>query len=165
MRRCVWYRNLENEEAMARVGPQRHEGGGEVMTTYLPPYVSPQWDSVQHSNWQLLRWKGWPRYFPSTFFQIIAYQLSSILCYTLRPGSHFTLDVSQQKGRVQWLLCHSVKSTIQKTPHNKPHDDECTCKHNIYLSAVSKGSHLTPLLAFCSWVPSSINSLHFKMHV
>jgi len=24
MRRCVWSRNLRNEEAMARVGPQRH---------------------------------------------------------------------------------------------------------------------------------------------
>ena len=28
MRRCVWSRNLKNEEAMARVGPQRHGGGG-----------------------------------------------------------------------------------------------------------------------------------------
>jgi len=28
MRRCVWSRNLKNEEAMARVGPQRHRGGG-----------------------------------------------------------------------------------------------------------------------------------------
>jgi len=26
MRRCVWSRNLKNEEAMARVGPQRHRG-------------------------------------------------------------------------------------------------------------------------------------------
>ena len=25
MRRCVWFRNLKNEEAMARVGPQRHK--------------------------------------------------------------------------------------------------------------------------------------------
>ena len=25
MRRCVWSRNLTNDEAMARVGPQRHE--------------------------------------------------------------------------------------------------------------------------------------------
>jgi len=25
MRRCVWYRNLKNEEAMVRVGPQRHK--------------------------------------------------------------------------------------------------------------------------------------------
>ena len=25
MRRCVWSRNLMNEEAMARVGPQRHK--------------------------------------------------------------------------------------------------------------------------------------------
>ena len=24
MRRCVWSRNLKNEEAMVRVGPQRH---------------------------------------------------------------------------------------------------------------------------------------------
>ena len=24
MRRCMWCRNLKNEEAMARVGPQRH---------------------------------------------------------------------------------------------------------------------------------------------
>ena len=24
MRRCMWSRNLKNEEAMARVGPQRH---------------------------------------------------------------------------------------------------------------------------------------------
>jgi len=24
MRRCVWSRNLKNEEAMARFGPQRH---------------------------------------------------------------------------------------------------------------------------------------------
>ena len=24
MRRCVWSRNRKNEEAMARVGPQRH---------------------------------------------------------------------------------------------------------------------------------------------
>ena len=24
VRRCVWSRNLKNEEAMARVGPQRH---------------------------------------------------------------------------------------------------------------------------------------------
>jgi len=23
MRRCVWYKNLKNEEAMAHVGPQR----------------------------------------------------------------------------------------------------------------------------------------------
>jgi len=28
MRRCVWSRNLKNEEAMARVGPQRHVEGG-----------------------------------------------------------------------------------------------------------------------------------------
>ena len=28
MRRCVWSRNLKNEEAMARVGPQRRMGGG-----------------------------------------------------------------------------------------------------------------------------------------
>ena len=26
MRRCVWSRNLKNEEAMARDGPQRHRG-------------------------------------------------------------------------------------------------------------------------------------------
>jgi len=25
MRRCVWSRNLKNEEAMARVAPQRHK--------------------------------------------------------------------------------------------------------------------------------------------
>ena len=25
MRRCVWSRNLKNEEAMARFGPQRHK--------------------------------------------------------------------------------------------------------------------------------------------
>jgi len=24
VRRCVWSKNLKNEEAMARVGPQRH---------------------------------------------------------------------------------------------------------------------------------------------
>ena len=30
MRRYVWSRNLKNEEAMARVGPQRHGGGGPV---------------------------------------------------------------------------------------------------------------------------------------
>jgi len=28
MRRCVLSRNLKNEEAMARVGPQSHGGGG-----------------------------------------------------------------------------------------------------------------------------------------
>ena len=27
MRRCVWSRNLKNEETMARVGTQRHGGG------------------------------------------------------------------------------------------------------------------------------------------
>ena len=27
VRRCVWSRNLMNEDAMARVGPQRHRGG------------------------------------------------------------------------------------------------------------------------------------------
>jgi len=27
MRRCVWSRNTKNEEARARVGPQRHGGG------------------------------------------------------------------------------------------------------------------------------------------
>jgi len=26
MRRCVWFRNLKNEEAEDRVGPQRHGG-------------------------------------------------------------------------------------------------------------------------------------------
>ena len=26
MRRCVWSRNLKNEEVIARVGPQRHRG-------------------------------------------------------------------------------------------------------------------------------------------
>jgi len=26
MRRCVWSRNLKNDEAIARVGPQRHRG-------------------------------------------------------------------------------------------------------------------------------------------
>jgi len=31
MRRCVWSRNLKNEETMARVGPQRHGGGGEYV--------------------------------------------------------------------------------------------------------------------------------------
>ena len=30
MRRCVWPRNLKNEEAMARVGPQRHGGEGKI---------------------------------------------------------------------------------------------------------------------------------------
>jgi len=30
MRRCVWSRNLKNEEAMVRVGPQRRRGGGET---------------------------------------------------------------------------------------------------------------------------------------
>jgi hypothetical protein len=29
MRRYVWSRNLKNEDAMARVGPQSHMGGGE----------------------------------------------------------------------------------------------------------------------------------------
>ena len=29
VRRCVWSRNLKNEEAMAYVGQQRHRGGGE----------------------------------------------------------------------------------------------------------------------------------------
>jgi len=32
MRRCVWSRNLKNEEALARVGPQRHKGGGDWLT-------------------------------------------------------------------------------------------------------------------------------------
>ena len=31
MRRCVWSRDLKNEEAMARVGPQRHGGGGIIL--------------------------------------------------------------------------------------------------------------------------------------
>jgi hypothetical protein len=26
--RCVWFRNLKDENAMARVGQQRHVGGG-----------------------------------------------------------------------------------------------------------------------------------------
>jgi hypothetical protein len=30
MRRCVWYRNLKNEEAMANVGSQRHRGNKNV---------------------------------------------------------------------------------------------------------------------------------------
>jgi predicted RNA-binding protein YlxR (DUF448 family) len=35
MRRCVWSRNLKNEEDLARVGPQRHgEGGGGVDSAY-----------------------------------------------------------------------------------------------------------------------------------
>ena len=35
---CVWYKNLKNEEAMVRVGPQRHGGrGGEsiAFTAYI----------------------------------------------------------------------------------------------------------------------------------
>jgi len=32
MRRCVWSRNLKNEEAMARVGPQRHRGEKKTKT-------------------------------------------------------------------------------------------------------------------------------------
>ena len=35
MRRCVWSRNLKNEEAMARVGPQRHKGGGSILPMLL----------------------------------------------------------------------------------------------------------------------------------
>jgi len=31
MRRCVWSRNLKNEEAMAHVGPQRHTGGKNLL--------------------------------------------------------------------------------------------------------------------------------------
>ena len=31
MRRCVRSRNLVNEEAMTRVGPQRHGGGGQYI--------------------------------------------------------------------------------------------------------------------------------------
>ena len=34
MRRCVWSRNLKNEEAMARVGPQRHRGNGKYISIY-----------------------------------------------------------------------------------------------------------------------------------
>jgi hypothetical protein len=32
----VWSRNLKNEEAMARIGPQRHKGGKKVgmLTAY-----------------------------------------------------------------------------------------------------------------------------------
>jgi len=39
MRRCVWSRNLKNEEAMARIGPQRQKKnlrGKELK--YLPGY-------------------------------------------------------------------------------------------------------------------------------
>ena len=31
LRRCVLSRNLKNKEAMARVGPQRHESGEEII--------------------------------------------------------------------------------------------------------------------------------------
>ena len=40
MRRCVWSRNLKNEEAMARVGPQRHEGGGGMFNYVSIFYIS-----------------------------------------------------------------------------------------------------------------------------
>jgi len=32
MSRCVWSRNLKNEEAMARVGPQRHKKKKNIKT-------------------------------------------------------------------------------------------------------------------------------------
>ena len=38
MRRCVWSRNLKNEEAVARIGPQRHReknGHSTNLTTKL----------------------------------------------------------------------------------------------------------------------------------
>ena len=41
MRRCVWSRNLVNEEAMAHVGPQRHRinkltiNVGPTLSTYI----------------------------------------------------------------------------------------------------------------------------------
>jgi len=31
MRRCVWSRNLTNEEAMAHVGPQRHRNNNNII--------------------------------------------------------------------------------------------------------------------------------------
>ena len=36
MHRCVWSRNLKNEETMAHIGPQRHGvGGGEFNDLYV----------------------------------------------------------------------------------------------------------------------------------
>ena len=35
VRRCVWSRNLKNEEAMARVGPQRHRKQNVCMYIYV----------------------------------------------------------------------------------------------------------------------------------
>jgi len=32
VRRCMWFGNLKNEEAMARIGPQRHRWRGESVT-------------------------------------------------------------------------------------------------------------------------------------
>jgi len=35
MRRCVWSRNLKNEEAMDRVGPQRHRRKNKLGMMYV----------------------------------------------------------------------------------------------------------------------------------
>jgi len=51
MRRCVWPRNLKNEEAMARIGPQRHsKKKKEECCRYLKWNVQ----SVKHSDWSAL---------------------------------------------------------------------------------------------------------------
>jgi len=40
VRRCVWSKNLKNEEAMARVGPQRHK----KKKWRLMQWVENEWD-------------------------------------------------------------------------------------------------------------------------
>ena len=39
MRRRVWPRNLKNEEAMDRTGPQRHKGGKKKAVRILPSTI------------------------------------------------------------------------------------------------------------------------------
>ena len=44
MRRCMWCRNLKNEEAMARVGPQRHRGKKSlIITNYVHDHLKQIW--------------------------------------------------------------------------------------------------------------------------
>jgi len=53
MRRCVWSRNLKNEEAMVHVGPQRH-GGGDVLYIERCHILKPVPDDGLQISWNML---------------------------------------------------------------------------------------------------------------
>ena len=151
MRRCVWSRNLKNEEAMARVGPQRHKKKKSfVPTAYCLWLITVDNDNPMPLRQLIFLMSPWllpPRLSDQTLLE----------ASSVRPFSMITSDICAHYSVTNRLLrCRIFHACFRVTL--------LTNVLSTYMTGrATKGSLLSVAGQFCLWLASSQGTL-LKFH-